>query len=79
MALAMDTGSSSVRVMAYTSDGQPVAGINAHHHYETTMTADGGAEFDAVPLLDSILNCIDEALQGAHGQTFTAVGVDTSY
>ncbi len=77
MALAIDIGSSSVRVMAYTSDGQPVAGINAHRPYEATVTSDGGAEFDAAPLLDSILNCIDEALQGAHGQTFTAVGVDT--
>lgn len=77
IALALDVGSSSVRVTAYGADGHAQLAIGAYRHYAAATTADGGAEFDAPQLLTHILECMDEAVQRAGSTPIAAIGVDT--
>ncbi|MHB8625250.1 MAG: gluconokinase [Aggregatilineales bacterium] len=77
--LAIDIGTSSTRVLAYTADGQPAPGLGAQRRYEPTVTPDGGSELDANQLLAHVFDCLDEALAapGSQHVIFTAVGIDT--
>lgn len=78
-ALAIDIGTSSVRVLAYTADGLPVSSLSAHRRCEPTVTPDGGSELDANQLLAQVFDCLDEvcARLGTEHVIITAVGVDT--
>ncbi len=77
LAFAIDIGSSSVRVLAYNANGQPIHELRAHYPYAAVTTPDGGAEFDATQLLDQILKCIDEVHTLLSDQPVIAVGTDT--
>ncbi len=77
-ALAIDVGSSSVRVAAYTIDGEAVPGFGDSQHYQPTQTHDGGAELTATVLLETVLACLDKSLRNLPSDLrVVAVGMDT--
>lgn len=78
LALAIDIGSSSVRVLAYDAKGHAIPALSVQRRYEAATTSDGGAEFDAAQLLEYVLSCIDEACALLTAdQSIIAVGTDT--
>jgi gluconokinase len=65
LVLALDMGTSSLRALLFDAIGRMVEGTDAQRSYDLRTTADGGAEADAAPLFDLLLECIDGALVGA--------------
>ena len=79
IALAIDIGSSSVRVMAYTALGESLPAIAVQQQYTPTLTIEGGAEFDPTKLRDAVFACLDHVvtqLTAAKLDVY-AVGIDT--
>lgn len=60
--LALDIGSSSVRVRAFDGRGGPVRGPRATREYAIVAGADGAAEMDVDGLLETTFTCLDAAL-----------------
>lgn len=60
--LALDVGTSSVRASFYDCLGRPVEGLQAGRSHEVRTTAEGGAELEADPLLESLLQCLEVVL-----------------
>jgi gluconokinase len=75
MILALDIGSSSARATLYDEAAAVVEGGAAQVAYHTRVTADGGVELDAVPLLAAAAECIDRVLPRA--RDVAAVGLST--
>lgn len=65
LALAVDVGSSSVRVMLYDRAGRDVEGLVVQLRYAMTTTADGGVEIEADALLALVERAVDELLASA--------------
>lgn len=65
LTLAIDVGSSSVRVMLFDSSGDAVERVFVKQNYESQTTPDGGAIIDPVAMRDRVFACIDEALEQA--------------
>lgn len=63
--LAVDVGTSSLRVLLYDALGNAVDGIEGRVTYAMRMTADGGVEIDADKLVALTCRALDEALQQA--------------
>jgi gluconokinase len=77
--LALDVGSSSVRVRAFDCGGRPMPGARATREYAIVTGADGAAEMDVDELLETTFACLDAALAepAAAGQAIAAVAVST--
>ena len=77
--LALDVGSSSVRVRAFDRRGGPVRGPRAAREYAVVTGADGAAEMDVDDLLETTFACLDAALAepAAAGPPIAAVAVST--
>ena len=75
--LSVDVGSSSVRAELYDDAGNGVEGTEVKLDYEFEYTADGGAEKDAVELLDLVVRAIDGTLSQAGGVMISGVAMST--
>src|SRR5918995_778116 len=75
--LSVDVGSSSVRAELYDDAGNGVEGTEVKLDYEFEYTADGGAEKDAVELLDLVVRAIDGTLSQAGGVVISGVAMST--
>ncbi|HEX7927389.1 MAG TPA: gluconokinase [bacterium] len=77
--LALDIGTSSTRVLAFTVAGVQVPHVAAAREYQARATLDGGSELDMAALEAHALDCLASAaaaVQQAHGKVL-AVGVCT--
>ncbi len=77
--LAVDVGSSSVRVMLFDRAGHALDGVFVQQPYESQTTPDGGAMIEPQMLCDVIYTSIDTALAqaGHHAQSIEHVAMDT--
>ncbi|MEW6736540.1 MAG: gluconokinase [Acidobacteriota bacterium] len=77
--LAIDVGTSSVRVIAYDHYGSSVTGIEARAQYQFAITADGAVEIDPERLFNIVAECIDSvlALLGERSKELLAVATTT--
>jgi len=62
LVLAIDLGTSSVRVLAVDALGRAVAGTEAQQRYAIETSAEGAAETAAPPLFDLLVETIDGSL-----------------
>ncbi|HYO30747.1 MAG TPA: FGGY family carbohydrate kinase, partial [Thermomicrobiales bacterium] len=62
LVLAIDLGTSSVRVLAVDSLGRAIEGSEEQQRYAIGTSADGAAEMAALPLFDLLIDTIDGAL-----------------
>ncbi|MBA3415456.1 MAG: carbohydrate kinase, partial [Chloroflexia bacterium] len=76
LVLAIDLGTSSVRVLAVDALGRAVAGTEAQQRYAIDTSAEGAAETAAPPLFDLLVETIDGslALLGPQAGEIVAVG-----
>jgi gluconokinase len=58
--VAIDVGSSSVRVLLFDAEARSMEGFGAQLPYKIRTTPDGGAEIDPDELSDLTLDCLDE-------------------
>ncbi len=77
--LALDLGTSSLRVLAFDAHGEPLADFHAARRHEARATPDGGSELDAEPLLDAAVACLRSVSDAvvAAGHRIRAVGLCT--
>lgn len=77
--LTLDIGTSSTRAMLFDRQAQPVPGmlVQIPNHLQTTP--DGGAVFEATPLLTSVVTAIDRILElaGPLADHIAGVAMDT--
>ena len=57
--VALDAGTSSVRALAFDSQGRPIVGSEEQLPYALETTPDGGATYPAEPLFDLTMRAID--------------------
>jgi hypothetical protein len=62
LVLAIDLGTSSVRVLAVDSLGRAIEGSEEQQRYAIGTSVDGAAEMAALPLFDLLIDTIDGAL-----------------
>lgn len=74
--LAVDVGTSSVRVVLYDAGGRLVQPYVARRAYQPETTADGGVFIDPDGLVERVASAIDEIL-GQLGRPVAAVACDT--
>jgi gluconokinase len=79
MMLALDVGSSSVRVRAFDKQGRAVPALQATRKYAIARDPDGAAEMDVDELLERTFACLDAALAepGAAGLPIAGVALST--
>jgi gluconokinase len=79
LVLAIDIGSSSVRVILYDGRGRAIDGVTAQERYEIRTTANGAAEDDPDATLERAARCVDAALRqaGPLAAQIGAVALDT--
>ncbi len=79
LALSIDVGTSSARVMLWDTDGHEVEPVRSQRTYRMDTTPDGGVEMDINSLASHVELCIDEALQqaGQLTQNIKLVGIST--
>lgn len=79
LALSMDVGTSSTRVMFWDVRGQEVQGVRAQRTYSMRTTPDGGVEIEGEELAQHVEGCLDEALAalGDRAKHVHVVGVST--
>src|SRR5579862_7059474 len=65
MALTIDIGTSSTRVLLWNADGREVAGVHAQVKYGMHTTPEGGVEMPAAEMEQHVAACVDEALKQA--------------
>lgn len=77
LVLAIDLGTSSVRVLAVDSAGRAVDASEEQQRYAIGTSADGAAETDAPPLFDLLVDTVDGALArlGPLAEEIVAVGM----
>lgn len=77
--LALDIGSSSIRVLAFDEQARRLDRIESRAEVHLHTTVDGGSEADADQLFASICDCIDQALEqlGSAAYALRAVAVDS--
>ena len=62
LALSLDVGTSSTRVLLWDGRGREVDGVRAQVQYQMHTTEDGGVEMPAGELLAHVSDCLDQAL-----------------
>lgn len=62
LALSLDVGTSSTRVLLWDTRGREVDGVHAQTQYQMRTTEDGGVEMPAEELLRYVGECMDQAL-----------------
>lgn len=74
--IALDAGSSSVRALAFDSDGQAILDAEEQLPYTLESTADGGATYPAGRLFDLTVRCLDGVVHrlGARARDVAVVG-----
>ena len=79
LALSLDIGTSSTRVMLWGSDGREVEGVKAQIQYAMHTTPDGGVEMPAEELLQHVGDALDQGLAqaGDRIKAVRVVGVST--
>ena len=77
--LTIDLGTTSTRAMLFDAAAKPVPGCVAQVTNRLRTTSDGGAEFDADHLFDTIVAAIDQLLGGLDDPdvSIAAVAMDT--
>ena len=77
LALTLDVGTSSTRVLVWDASGRELDGIRAQVQYQMHTTSDGGVFMDAVELRSHIADCLDQALVqlGDRASAIKAVGM----
>ncbi len=77
LALTLDIGTSSARVMLWDAQGREVPGVRVQIPYAFDLTADGGVEMPAETLLRHVGECLDAALIQAkdHAAQIKVVGI----
>jgi gluconokinase len=77
--LTLDIGTSSTRAIMFDSQARPVEGCLAQLPYQLRTTPDGGAEFEANELFESVVGTIDRVLQlaGPLADQIGGVAIDT--
>jgi gluconokinase len=74
LALTIDIGTSSTRVLLWDTAGRETPGVHAQVKYAMHTTPDGGVEMPAPELEQHVAACVDEALKQA-GDRVTAIRV----
>lgn len=79
LALSLDIGTSSTRVLLWDTQGREIEGVHAQVQYQMQTTPDGGMEMAPEELLAHVGECLDQALAqaGAHTALIRVVGVST--
>jgi gluconokinase len=77
--LALDLGTSSVRALAFASDGEPLPGVLARRPTRLEIDDDGRAELDPDEVLAAIGDCIDELSGQGHLRDVTDVAVSCAW
>lgn len=75
--LALDVGTSSLRVMLFDAQGAGVPGVFARRAFAQQTTPDGGVTLDPRQLMTLLCAAIDEALQQAGSRRIARVAMDT--
>ncbi len=77
--LAIDVGSSSVRVMIFDHQGRALDDVFAQVRYTPDTTPDGGSTFEPDVMCGAIFESIDTALEqaGPHAARIALVAMDT--
>jgi gluconokinase len=75
--LAIDIGTSSIRVILFDADARPIPGAAVQMPIELQTSGEGGAEFVAPRLLTVLAEAIDHALRAAGDTPIAAVAMDT--
>lgn len=79
LALTLDVGTSSTRVLLWDIRGREIEGVRAQVHYQMDTTPDGGEQMEIALLRDHVAECIDQALAqiGDRVADIKAVGMST--
>ena len=79
LALTLDIGTSSTRVLLWDTGGREIEGVHAQVQYQMQTTPDGGMEMPAEELLKHVGACLDQALgqAGDRAGAIRVVGVST--
>jgi gluconokinase len=77
--LALDLGTSSVRALAFTGDGEPVPGVLARRPTHLEIDDDGRAELDPDEVLAAVGDCIDELTAQGHLRHITDVAASCAW
>jgi gluconokinase len=79
LALSIDIGTSSTRVLLWDGAGREVEGVRAQSPYRMATTPDGGMEIGAEELLGHVAACLDQALEQAAGRAeeLAVVGISS--
>jgi gluconokinase len=75
LALALDLGTSSLRAMVFDRRGRGIGESEEQLPYVLQTTPDGGAEFEAGPLFDLLVRCLDGTVERAGGRAGEIVAV----
>ena len=73
--LAIDIGTSAVKILLFDQKGREVEGLNWHRTFEIRTTVDGASEADPDGLLDILCEGIDWALSAAGDRASDIVAV----
>jgi gluconokinase len=73
---ALDLGTSSLRAMLFDRRGRGIPESEEQLPYTLRTTPEGGAEFDAPPLFDLLVRCVDGSVEraGSRAADIAAVG-----
>jgi gluconokinase len=79
LALTLDVGTSSTRVLLWDGHGREVEGVRAQVQYQMHTTPDGGVEMPAPELLAHVADCVDQAMAqiGERAANIRVVGMST--
>jgi gluconokinase len=79
LALTLDIGTSSTRVLLWDTEGREVEGVKAQIPYRMHTTPDCGVEMPAPELLAHVGDCLDQALSlaGDRAKAIRAVGISS--
>ena len=62
LALTLDVGTSSTRVLLWEGHGREVEGVQAQVQYQMHTTPDGGVEMPARNCCAHVADCVDQAM-----------------
>ena len=79
IALSIDIGTSSTRVLLWDATGREAGSVRAQVQYRMKTTSDGGVEMPAEELLAHVGECLDMAIQQGAGNlnSLRVVGIST--
>ncbi len=79
LALSIDIGTSSTRVLLWDTSGREVGKVKAQIQYQMHTSPDGGMEIEAEELLKHVGECVDAALAqaGSKAKNIRAIGIST--